>query len=54
MEIEHWREPFKGTECVQTFLHYNSVGTKLAEENKYDGRPCLGLPGYYRKKMQDK
>ena len=31
-----------------------SVGTKLAEENKYDGRPCLGLPGYYRKKMQDK
>jgi|TARA_R110000796_G_scaffold239717_1_gene360488 hypothetical protein len=39
-ELEHWREPFKGTECVQVFLHYNKKGSK----NKYDGRDHLGLP----------
>ena len=39
-ELEHWREPFKGTECVQVFLHYNKKGSK----NKYDNRPYLGMP----------
>ena len=53
-EIEHWREPFQGTECVQTFLHYNSAKSEWAEKNKYDGRPCLGLPGYYGHKIDDK
>ena len=28
--------------------------TKWAEKNKYDGRPCLGLPGYYGHKIDDK
>jgi hypothetical protein len=23
-ELEHWREKFKGKECVQVFLHYNN------------------------------
>jgi hypothetical protein len=53
-EIEHWREPFEGKECVQSFLHYNSAGTELAEKNIYDGRPCLGLPGYYGQRIENK
>jgi hypothetical protein len=24
MELEHWREPFKGEDCIQVFLHYNN------------------------------
>ena len=27
---------------------------KWAEKNKYDGRPCLGLPGYFGHKIDDK
>ena len=23
-ELEHWREKFKGKECIQVFLHYNN------------------------------
>ena len=23
-DLEHWREPFEGNVCVQTFLHYNN------------------------------
>ena len=30
--------------CVQVFLHYNDTSNKKWEENKYDGRPHLGLP----------
>ena len=26
-ELEHWREKFKGKECVQVFLHYNNRKT---------------------------
>ncbi len=44
--LEHWREKFEGESCGQVFLHYNQVGSKL--ENKYDGRPHLGLPLDYR------
>ena len=25
IDLEHWREKFKGKECVQVFLHYNDV-----------------------------
>ena len=39
-ELEHWREPFMGNVCGQVFLHYNSKD----DENKWDGRPCLGYP----------
>jgi len=45
--LEHWREPFKGNHCAQVFLHYNNVKTKGAEENAYDRRPHLGLPGRF-------
>lgn len=40
-EIEHWREPFKGKNHAQVFLHYNEKGGKY--ENVYDGRPLLGI-----------
>jgi len=41
--LEHWRDAFKGENCGQVFLHYNNVKTKGAKENKFDGRPMLGL-----------
>jgi len=40
-KVEHWREPFKGKQCIQTFFHYNFY----SEENlirKWDGRKQLG------------
>ena len=48
MELEHWREPFKGENCIQVFLHYNNV-SKEAELNQFDKRPHLGLPDYFKK-----
>jgi hypothetical protein len=44
-ELLHWRDAFKGENCAQVFLHYNNIKT-VGEKNKYDGRPCLGLPSY--------
>ena len=41
-EIEHWREPFKGLNHAQVFLHYNK--TDGENSNQYDGRLNLGLP----------
>jgi hypothetical protein len=41
-KMEHWRNPFEGEYCVQTFLHYNKK-TNL-NNNIYDGRLHLGLP----------
>jgi len=46
-KLEHWREPFKGNDCAQVFLHYNEKGKKA---NKFDGRSMLGLPEYFKKK----
>ena len=43
-ELEHWREPFKGSNCGQVFLHYNHVNGPFASKNKFDGRPMLGVP----------
>ena len=48
-ELEHWREPFTGENCGQVFLHYNDVSKDTAEENKFDGRPILGLPSWFKK-----
>ncbi len=48
-ELEHWREPFKGQECVQVFLHYNNVKTKNSKENMFDKKPHIGLPEYFKK-----
>ena len=49
MELEHWREKFKGKECVQVFLHYNNRKTPGAKENIFDTRPHLGLPNWFRR-----
>ena len=48
MDLEHWREPFQGSECVQVFLHYNDVNNPNAVP--YDGRPHLGLPAWFKKR----
>ena len=43
-ELEHWREPFEGDNCVQVFLHYNNVDGPFGTQNKFDKRPLLGIP----------
>ena len=35
-ELEHWREKFKGKECVQVFLHYNNRKTPGSKDNMFD------------------
>ena len=45
---EHWREEFKGDVCVQTFLHYD----EFKKGNKYDGRPTVGLPCFFRQEKK--
>ena len=47
-EVEHWREVFKGENCGQVFLHYNDASGENAEENRYDTRPFLGLPAWFK------
>jgi len=48
-DLEHWREPFEGENCGQVFLHYNDASGEDAEKNKFDGRPMIGLPSWYKK-----
>jgi len=48
-ELEHWREKFKGNECVQVFLHYNNVKTKGSKQNIFDRRKHLGLPSWFNR-----
>jgi len=48
-ELEHWREKFKGKECVQVFLHYNNRKTAGAKDNMFDKRPHLGLPSWFKR-----
>jgi hypothetical protein len=47
-ELEHWREKFYGESCGQVFLHYNDASDPKSKDNKYDGRPILGLPNSAR------
>ena len=47
-DLEHWRTPFEGKDCGQVFLHYNDTNGKNAKTNKYDGRPMIGLPAFYK------
>jgi len=47
-DVEHWREAFEGENCGQVFLHYNDASDEKAEQNKYDGRPFLGLPAGFK------
>ena len=44
-KYEHWREPFTGNVCLQTFLHYN-IDNQENRKNKFDGRPHLGVPRF--------
>ena len=48
-ELDHWREKFKGKECVQVFLHYNNRKTPGAKDNMFDKRPHLGLPSWFKR-----
>ena len=48
-ELEHWRNKFKGKECIQAFLHYNNKKTPGAKENMFDKRPHLGLPSWFKR-----
>ena len=48
-ELEHWREKFKGKECVKVFLHYNNRKTPGARDNMFDKRPHLGLPSWFKR-----
>ena len=49
-DYEHWREEFKGDNCGQVFLHYNNNKTKGSKINKFDKRPTLGLPAWFKNK----
>jgi len=48
-ELEHWREAFQGTNCCQVFLHYNQINSPGSIENRFDRRPFLGLPSWFKK-----
>ena len=48
--LEHWRNKFKGKECVQVFLHYNRVSSKT---DFYDSRPHVGLPSSFARKSPE-
>jgi hypothetical protein len=48
-ELEHWREKFKGKECIQVFLHYNNRKTRGSKDNIFDKRPHLGLPSWFKR-----
>ena len=54
MELEHWREKFTGKECIQVFLHYNNQKTKGSLKNMFDQRPHLGLPGWFKNRINKK
>ena len=49
IDLEHWRKPFNGNECVQVFLHYNNVKTPGARDNMFDKRVHLGLPSDFKR-----
>jgi len=47
-ELEHWRNEFEGELCTQVFLHYNDKNGLDGDENKFDKRPHLGLPSFFK------
>jgi hypothetical protein len=50
-ELEHWREKFKGKNCAQVFLHYNNDKTPGSSQNRFDERPHLGLPPWFKVRL---
>ena len=49
-DLEHWREPFEGTQTTQVFLHYNDRNEPTAKVEKFDRRKHLGLPSWFKGK----
>jgi len=49
-DLEHWRDVFTGDNCTQVFLHYSPKNKKDINKTKYDGRPFIGLPEFYKGK----
>tara|TARA_R100001369_G_scaffold43786_1_gene69885 strand:- start:35 stop:670 length:636 start_codon:yes stop_codon:yes gene_type:complete len=47
-DLEHWRDEFQGKNCGQVFLHYNRTSSKTAKANKFDSRPFIGLPSWFK------
>ena len=47
-DLEHWREPFEGTNHAQVFLHYNEKSSPHGKPQKFDTRPHLGLPSWFK------
>ena len=47
-DLEHWREEFKGKDCAQVFFHYNDITTEKGRKNKFDNRPFVGLPLWFK------
>ena len=47
-DLEHWREPYQGDNYCQGFLHYHDSTNKKAKDNKFDGRPFLGLSSEFK------
>ena len=41
-ELEHWREPYKGIQQIQCFLHYVNSNGKY-KDYKFDKRPMMGI-----------
>ena len=50
-ELEHWREAFQGDHSAQVFLHYNQTTSPGAIENRFDSRPFLGLPAWFKNSL---
>ena len=44
LDIEHWRKPFKGSLSAQAFGHYNNEEGPHKQDNRFDGRPLMGIP----------
>jgi hypothetical protein len=42
-ELLHWRDPFAGDHCVQTFLHYVDSEDENYKSHWYDGRYNIGF-----------
>lgn len=49
-EVQHWRDPYPGTEFKQIFLHYVDIDGKN-KDFKYDTRPMVGLPDQYKNEI---
>jgi hypothetical protein len=41
-EVEHWREPYTGTQQMQLFLHYVDANG-IYRDHKFDKKPLLGM-----------